>query len=122
MTAPASDFSIPTATTDLHRLNSALGLRPVKASMLFFHPPLSVDMDMVFSSYSPTRILRPFARRARIKDRLEGESHCPNPMMIECMKLGHSDLDNAADCKMQPLCDWHGAEIDSWREKRLLLT
>ena len=43
-------------------------------------------------------------------------------MMIECMKLGHSDLDAAAYCKVQPLCDWQGAEIDSWREKRLLLT
>jgi len=42
--------------------------------------------------------------------------------MIECMKLGHSDLDTSADCKMQPLDDLQGADYKTWREERLLLT
>jgi hypothetical protein len=46
-----------------------------------------------------------------MKDCLEGESHRQNPMMIECMKLGHSDLDTGADCKVQPLGDRQWAEI-----------
>ena len=56
-----------------------------------------------------------------MKDCLEGESHRQNPMMIECMKLGHSYLDTAANCKAQPLGDLKGAEYKPGREERLLL-
>ena len=43
-------------------------------------------------------------------------------MMIECMKLSHSDLNTAADGKAQPLGNWEGADYKAGREERLLLT
>jgi hypothetical protein len=42
--------------------------------------------------------------------------------MIVCVKLCHSDLDAADDCKLQPLGDLKGAEHSARREERLLLT
>ena len=92
-----------------------------ESSTLFFRPLRSVDMDLVLRSWFSYKNLRTFARHARMTDFLEGESHCPDPMMIECMKLGHSDLDTAADCKVQPLGNLQGADYKPGREERLLL-
>ena len=58
-----------TAARNQDLASSQLKRLPVRheLSMGFFHPLNSVDMDLVLRSYSPTKALRTFARRARLK-------------------------------------------------------